>query len=75
MRERAIAYDELLEADEVFSTGNWAKVQACTRIEDQHFQPGAAVPPRPRGLLGLGPHHAAPIVQPCIPMKLADIAD
>lgn len=40
VRERAIGYDELLDADEVFSTGNWAKVQTCARIEDRHFQPG-----------------------------------
>ncbi len=40
VRERAITYDELLDADEVFNSGNWAKVQTCSQIEDQHFQPG-----------------------------------
>ena len=38
--ERAISFDELLEADEVFSTGNYAKVSAVTRIEDRDYQPG-----------------------------------
>ncbi|MEO5336536.1 MAG: branched-chain amino acid aminotransferase [Magnetospirillum sp. WYHS-4] len=31
--ERAILYDEVLTADELFATGNYAKVQPCTRIE------------------------------------------
>ncbi len=38
--ERAISYGELLEADEVFSTGNYAKVSPVTRIEDRDYQPG-----------------------------------
>jgi len=40
VRERVIKYEELLDADEVFSSGNWAKVQTCSQIEEQHFQPG-----------------------------------
>jgi branched-chain amino acid aminotransferase len=40
VEERAIKVKEVLEADEVFSTGNYAKVQACTRVEDRHLQPG-----------------------------------
>ena len=38
--ERAISFTELLEADEVFSTGNYAKVSPVTRVEDRDFQPG-----------------------------------
>jgi branched-chain amino acid aminotransferase len=40
VEERSIAPKELLAADEVFSTGNYAKVMPTTRIEDRHFQPG-----------------------------------
>ena len=38
--ERAISFAELLEADEVFSTGNYAKVSPVTRIEGRDYQPG-----------------------------------
>ncbi len=38
--ERAISIEELGEADEVFSTGNYAKVSPVTRIEDRDYQPG-----------------------------------
>ncbi len=38
--ERAISFEELVEADEVFSTGNYAKVSPVTRIEDRDYQPG-----------------------------------
>ena len=38
--ERAISFDELLAADEVFSTGNYAKVSPVVRIEDRDYQPG-----------------------------------
>ncbi len=40
VQERVIKYEELLDADEVFSSGNWAKVQTCSQIEGQHYQPG-----------------------------------
>ena len=40
VRERTIRTEELMAADEVFSTGNYAKVQAYTRIEDRDLQPG-----------------------------------
>ena len=30
----------MLQADEVFSTGNYGKVLPTTRIEQRHFQPG-----------------------------------
>ena len=38
--ERAIAYEELLDADELFGTGNYAKVSPCTRIEVRELHPG-----------------------------------
>ncbi|MEM1401330.1 MAG: branched-chain amino acid aminotransferase [Pseudomonadota bacterium] len=38
--ERTVTTRDLLEADEVFSTGNYWKVVPITRIEDQHYQPG-----------------------------------
>lgn len=40
VEERAVTFDDLLGADEVFSSGNWAKVQAAVRIEDRSLQPG-----------------------------------
>lgn len=40
VRERAILFDELLAADELFATGNYAKVQPCLRLEDHAFEPG-----------------------------------
>jgi branched-chain amino acid aminotransferase len=38
--ERTVRYEELFEADEIFSSGNWAKVQALGRLDDKDFQPG-----------------------------------
>jgi branched-chain amino acid aminotransferase len=38
--ERAVDFAELLGADEVFATGNYAKVQPCIRIEDKQLGPG-----------------------------------
>ena len=38
--ERRVSPQEVLDADELFSTGNYAKVMACTRIEDRNLQPG-----------------------------------
>ena len=38
--ERTVELDELMEADEVFATGNAPKVVAASRIEDRDFQPG-----------------------------------
>jgi branched-chain amino acid aminotransferase len=38
--ERTLGFQEVLEADEVFSTGNYGKVLPTTRIEQRHFQPG-----------------------------------
>lgn len=40
VEERAVRPDEVLAADEVFSTGNYGKVQPYTRIEARDLQPG-----------------------------------
>jgi len=40
VEERTVKLKEVLEADEVFSSGNYAKVQPCTRVEDRHLQAG-----------------------------------
>ncbi|MES0810715.1 branched-chain amino acid aminotransferase [Roseibium sp. SCPC15] len=38
--ERTMHYDEFLEADEIFSTGNYNKVTPVKRIEERDLQPG-----------------------------------
>lgn len=38
--ERTLAYREVREADEVFSTGNFAKVTPLIKIDDRELQPG-----------------------------------
>jgi branched-chain amino acid aminotransferase len=38
--ERTLGFAEVLEADEIFSTGNYAKIMPCTRIETRDLQPG-----------------------------------
>ena len=40
LEERTISFDELLEADEMFSTGNASKVMPCILYEDHSMQPG-----------------------------------
>jgi len=40
VHERALRWQEFLEADEVFSTGNFGKVMPITRVEDRNLQPG-----------------------------------
>lgn len=40
VEERAVQFSELLEADELFGTGNFAKVSPCTKLEDRTFEPG-----------------------------------
>lgn len=40
IEERTIDFPELLDADELFATGNYAKVVPCVRIEDRQLQPG-----------------------------------
>mgnify|MGYP002526312369 FL=1 len=38
--ERSLSWDDVLDADEIFSTGNFAKVKPVNRIEDRQLQPG-----------------------------------
>ena len=40
VHERVVTFDELMLADEVFSTGNYAKLMPLTRIADRDLQPG-----------------------------------
>ncbi len=40
VRERRISFEEVRDADEAFSSGNYAKVSPANRIEDRHLQPG-----------------------------------
>lgn len=35
VRERTIVFDELMEADEIFSSGNYAKIRPCLKLEDR----------------------------------------
>ncbi len=38
--ERAIGFDELRDADEMFGSGNYYKVAPCTRFDDRNMQAG-----------------------------------
>lgn len=38
--ERTLRYDDFVEADEIFSTGNYAKVRPVIRIDDRALAPG-----------------------------------
>ena len=38
--EKSLSYTDFLEADELFSTGNFGKVQSITKIESRDLQPG-----------------------------------
>lgn len=40
VHERTLAYDAFLDADEIFSTGNYNKVVPVNRIESRDLQPG-----------------------------------
>ncbi|MCW5752512.1 MAG: branched-chain amino acid aminotransferase [Alphaproteobacteria bacterium] len=40
VEERTISFAEVMAADEVFSTGNYGKVQPIIRVEDRDLQPG-----------------------------------
>jgi branched-chain amino acid aminotransferase len=40
VHERTLTPKDLLEADEIFSSGNFGKVMPVTRIEERHLQPG-----------------------------------
>ena len=38
--ERTVSWEDVIEADEIFSAGNYAKVVPVTRIEKRDLQPG-----------------------------------
>ena len=38
--EKTLTIDDFLDADEMFTTGNFSKVITITRIEDRELQPG-----------------------------------
>ena len=38
--EKQVTWQDVMAADEVFSTGNYGKVVPITRVEDRHLQPG-----------------------------------
>jgi branched-chain amino acid aminotransferase len=40
VQERVLRWQEFLDADEIFATGNFGKVTPVTRIESRHLQPG-----------------------------------
>ncbi len=40
VEERTVDFDEVMQADELFATGNYAKVLPCTRLEERELQPG-----------------------------------
>ncbi len=40
VEEKSIDFHELLEADELFATGNYSKVSPCRKIEDRNLQAG-----------------------------------
>lgn len=40
VEERAMTFADVLDADEVFNTGNYGKVMPVTRIEERELQPG-----------------------------------
>ncbi len=40
VHERSLTYKDFLEADEIFTTGNYGKVMPITRIEQRDLQPG-----------------------------------
>lgn len=40
VHERTLTYQDFLDADEIFSSGNYSKVVPVTRIDDRSLQPG-----------------------------------
>jgi branched-chain amino acid aminotransferase len=40
VEEQTLSYRDLVEADEVFSTGNFGKVMPCTRVDEREFPVG-----------------------------------
>ena len=51
--ERTLDYQDLLDADEIFSTGNFGKVMPYHEDRRPLTAAGADLPPRPRPLLGI----------------------
>ena len=39
--ERTLTYGEVVNADEIFSTGNYGKVTPVSRIDDRNLKPGS----------------------------------
>ncbi len=42
VRECSLTFDDLMAADEVFATGNYAKVTPCIKLGERELQPGPA---------------------------------
>jgi branched-chain amino acid aminotransferase len=40
VQERPVSWEDVIEADEIFSAGNYGKVLPVTRVERRDFQPG-----------------------------------
>ena len=40
VRERSLTFDDFRHADEIFSTGNYAKVTPLVQLEERKMQPG-----------------------------------
>ena len=40
VREATLRYEDFLDADEIFISGNYAKTMPVTRIDDRDLQPG-----------------------------------
>ena len=56
--EKTLRYEDFQNADEIFSSGNFAKVAPIIRIDDRSLQPGL-LQPGARALLGLCPRGVA----------------
>ena len=61
--ERTIRVADLVEADEIFATGNHGKVVPCLRYEDKAFAPGPLAR-KARELYWTWAHRGAPVTQP-----------
>jgi branched-chain amino acid aminotransferase len=51
--EKTLRYADFLAADEIFSTGNFAKVAPIIRIDDRELTPGPFLHQGPQALSGL----------------------
>ncbi len=50
--ESTLRYEDFVNADEIFISGNYSKVMPVLRIDDRDLQPGRVLSPRPRIVLG-----------------------